>query len=109
MGKSYLAYTGRPPLVVINLDVGDEGVIEQFKAQGKEVYVYNIPLMRPTSLIEASRRRGTGDMEAAVVPVELNQTLEQVYRLNPGTVVIDTMTEAYELARLAHFGKTGRR
>jgi hypothetical protein len=103
VGKSFLAYTGRPPLVVINLDVGDEGVIEQFKAQGKDVYIYNIPLVRPTSIIEASEDAGPAMWKQQWS--QLNTTLEQVYRLNPGTVVIDTMTEAYELARLAHFGK----
>lgn len=35
----------------------------------------------------------------------LNDTIEKIYALKPGTVIIDTLTEAYELIRLAHFGK----
>ena len=90
--------------MVINLDVGDEGVVEKFAATGKEIYVYNIPLQRPTVLINASE--GASQEIWKKQWADINTKLEQVYALNPGTVVIDTMTEVYELARLAHFGKT---
>ena len=103
-GKTHLACTGRGPVVVINLDVGDEGVVEKFAATGKEVYVHNIPLQRPTVLISASD--GASQEIWKKQWIDLNIMLEHIYSLQPGTVVIDTMTEVYELARLAHFGKT---
>ena len=102
-GKTHLSMTGRSPIVIINLDVGTEGVAEKFKATGQDVYVHNIELQRPTSLIEASD--GASHAVWKQQWIELNRKLEQIYTLNPGTVVIDTMTEVYELVRLAHFGK----
>ena len=102
-GKTHLALTGRSPIVLFNLDVGEEGVVEKFKAAGKEVYIHQIPLERPTSLITSPD--GASQEVWKKNWKDLNTKLEQVYALNPGTVIIDTWTEAYELARLAHFGK----
>ena len=102
-GKTHFALTGRPPIVVVNLDVGLEGVAEKFKAAGKEVYIHNIPLVRPTSLIESDDGASKEIWQRQWR--ELNVMLSQVYALNPGTVILDTWTEGYELARLAHFGK----
>ena len=37
-GKTHLAFTGKSPIVIFNLDLGTEGVIEKFQAAGKEIY-----------------------------------------------------------------------
>ena len=103
-GKTHFALTGRDPVVIINLDVGTEGVAEKFQAAGKRVYTYDIALEKPTALIDAPD--GATQMVWQSQWRKLTGTLEQIYALHPGTVVIDTMTETYELVRLAHFGKT---
>ena len=50
-GKTHLAFTGKSPIVIFNLDLGTEGVIEKSQAAGKEIYVYDVPVERPTGLI----------------------------------------------------------
>ena len=104
-GKTHFALTGRPPIVIFNLDVGTEGVVEKFVAQGKEVYVHNIPLSRPAGMLKNAAASEEVSDSWRSKWVDLSVKLEQVYALNPGTVVVDTWTEAHELARLAHFGK----
>ena len=106
VGKSHFALSGRSPICLFNLDVGDEGVVEKFTAAGKELYVYNVPFVRPLSLVDSSEDANQTKWKEQWV--NLNKKLEETYRLNPGTVIIDTATEVYELARLAHFAKTSQ-
>ena len=94
-GKTHFALTGRSPIAIVNLDVGLEGMVEKFRAAGKEVYQFTLPLTRD----EGTQETWQGQWR------EFQNKLRAVYALNPGTVIIDTWTEAYELARLAHFGK----
>ena len=76
--------------------------MEKFAAMGKDVYVYQIPFQRHAFQAPDSVLQQTWKMQWE----ELKSKLESVYSLNPGTVILDTWTEAYELARLANFGKT---
>ena len=102
-GKTHFSLTGREPIVIFNMDKGTEGVVEKFVVSGKQVYLYNMEVEPPTTYI---------DIGADTNPViwrqqwrEFASKLQQVYALKPGTVIIDTLTEVHELARLAHFGK----
>ena len=98
-GKTHLGGTGRSPIVFVKLDTGTEGVIEKF-GDTKEIYIYDIPFSRPAGLLGDGETR---DWKKKWT--DFNDTLQRIYALNPGTVVIDTWTEGYALARLAHFGK----
>ena len=100
-GKTHLALTGRPPVVLFNLDVGMEGVVEKFTQAGKQVYHYDIPVERVRSDDVAGQQDVWKQQWYDFV-----QRFQGVYDLAPGTVIVDTWTEVYELARLAHFGKT---
>ena len=100
-GKTHLALTGRPPVVLFNLDVGMEGVVEKFTRSGKAVYHYDIPVERVRQDNVAQQQEVWKQQWYDFV-----QRFQAVYDLAPGTVVVDTWTEVYELARLAHFGKT---
>ena len=93
-GKTHFALTAPDPIFFINIDIGTEGVIEKFQAQGKKIYVYDVRVPR------------TAKQEVYVPMWEnLKAIFQKVYQAGVGTVVVDSDTEAFELARLAKFGK----
>lgn len=92
-GKSHFALTGPPPIIYFDLDTGTEGVVEKFSV-GKEVIIYKV--RRP--------KEGSKTTYASLWGM-VKERLEPALQLGEGTVILDTATEAFELARLAHFGK----
>jgi len=101
-GKTHLPLTGRGPHFVFSIDLGTEGVVEKFVRAGAEVYVYQTHIQRtlPPGVTQSQMHDYWRYQWE-----DLKTKLYQAYCLNPGTVFIDTMTEAYELCRLANFGK----
>ena len=102
-GKTHLALTGRPPIYVFSLDIGTEGVIEKFSRSGIDVFLYEVKF-------ERSAATGTEQQQQQIWLKqweEFKAAIWTAYAMNPGTVIMDTWTEAYELCRLAHFGKLG--
>lgn len=93
-GKSHFAASGPPPIVYFNIDIGTEGVVDKFQNAGKQVLVYDVRVPREAK-------------QDAYVPMwgDLKTRIKKAYSLEQGTVVWDTATEAYELARLSNFGK----
>ena len=95
-GKSHLAMTAPEPIMYIDLDVGTEGVLSKCR---KELLRYEVEQPgRLGSNKELMERFGDvwSDIQA-----QINLALD----MGEGTLVIDTFTEAYDLCRLAHFGK----
>ena len=93
-GKTHFALTAPEPIFFINIDIGTEGVVDKFQAEGKRIYLYDVRVPRTAS-------------KEIWVPMweNLKKIFEKVYQVGAGSVVVDTDTEAYELARLAKFGK----
>ena len=93
-GKTHFALTAPDPIFFINIDIGAEGVLDKFQAEGKRVYVYDVRVPRTAK-------------QDVYVPMweNLKRIFEKVYKVGAGSVVVDTDTEAFELARLAKFGK----
>jgi len=93
-GKSHFALTGTEPIIYHSIDVGTEGVVEKFQEAGKEILVKEILYQQG---------------EPQSVYIDMWNTFKQDWALGltagEGTVVCDTWTEIYELARLARFGK----
>ena len=102
-GKTHLALTGRQPIFMFSIDVGTEGVVEKFVNRGIEVWEYKIHVEKSVS--EGNEQAMWDHWKAQWL--DLKMKLWLVYQMNPGTVIIDTWGECYELARLAHFGKAG--
>ena len=94
-GKTFFALTAPDPIFFINIDIGTEGVLEKFQADGKRIYVYDVRVPK------------TAPSKDIYVPMwgNLKNIFEKVFKVGAGTVITDTGTEAYELARLAKFGK----
>lgn len=96
-GKSTLALTAPDPIALFDFDTGLEGVVEKFLDEGKKIYVPD----------ESMRHGDTDDPE---VWKKMWKTFcEHYYRaINAKEVrslILDTSTESWELARLAEFSK----
>lgn len=93
-GKTHFALTAPDPIFFINIDIGTEGVLDKFQAKGKRIYLYDVRVPRTAS-------------KEVWLPMweNLKKVYEKVYQVGAGSVITDTDTEAYELARLAKFGK----
>jgi len=93
-GKTHFGLTAPAPIFFINIDIGTEGVLDKFQAEGKSIYVYDVrvPKTAPKDFY---------------VPMweNLKAVFKKVYQAGAGSVIVDTDTEVYELARLAKFGK----
>lgn len=96
-GKTHLALTAPRPIMYIDLDVGTEGVIHKF--QGEDLMVYQV--QQPERLGSSQELMGRyGEIWATV-----QDKISEALAMNEGTLIIDTFTEAYDICRLAHFGK----
>lgn len=93
-GKTHFCLTAPDPILFFNIDIGTEGVVGKFQDSGKRVFNYDVrvPKSAPKSVYETMWN-------------DLKYRLSVVYGLGTGTVILDTATEGYELARLAYFGK----
>lgn len=94
-GKTHFSLTAPDPVLFFNIDLGTEGVIGKFQEDGKKVMVYDVRFSKQSS----------NALDYRPLWTDLKSRLAAAWNLGKGTVVIDTATEAYELARLAHFGK----
>jgi len=92
-GKTHLALTAPGPVIFFNIDIGTEGVISKFQSD-KHIFVYDVRIPK-----------GATQDTYQVMWADLKSRMMKAYSLNIGTVIVDTGSEAFELARLAHFGK----
>jgi hypothetical protein len=93
-GKSHFALTAPEPIIYINIDIGTEGVVGKFQDQGKKIYIYDLRVPK----------EATKDVWSKMW-ADFKVRVRKAYEIKTGTVVWDTGSEAYELARLAHFGR----
>jgi len=93
-GKTHFALTAPPPIFFFDIDIGTEGVVHKFQEQGKQVFLYDVRVPK-------------GAEKSVYQPMwgGVRQRLSLAYTLKRGTVIVDTSSEGFELARLAHFGK----
>jgi len=94
-GKTDLALSGPPPVYYIDIDVGGTGILERFKAAGKEIYVYKLRFIKEGVDQKLWEEQWEGFREVFVSALGLNE----------GTVIVDTASEMYELCRLARLGR----
>lgn len=94
VGKSHFACSGPPPIIYFDIDVGTEGVLGKFQDDGKQILLYRVRVPK-----EAKQEVWTQMWE------DLKARIKAAYALRAGTLVLDTSSEAYELCRLARFGR----
>lgn len=100
-GKNHTSFTAPAPLYVHSFDVGLDGVVQKFQNE-KEIYIADYELTVQPG--EAS----PGEVAEAADKVWtqfLSNYRDGLASCGSGTTVIDTDTEAWELLRLARFGK----
>lgn len=98
-GKTHVSLTAPDPILFFDIDIGTEGVIEKFQdgfdgQPAKQIYKYGIRVPK-----------GAAKDVYETMWAAFKTRLETSYKLSSGTVVMDTASEAYELSRLARFGK----
>jgi len=89
-GKTTLTLGAPDPIAYLKLETGDEGVVEKFVAQGKTI------LKKRIYYHEGNWKEAWADLRQAVK--------DACYSPEVQTIIFDTMTEVYELGRMAHFG-----
>ena len=93
-GKTAWALTAPEPIVFFDIDLGMEGVAHKAQEEGKHIYRYQVRM----------RRQEKKDVYEALW-TNLESRLKKAWGLKRGTVIIDTASEAFEIARLAAFGR----
>lgn len=93
-GKTHFALTAPGPIGLIDMDIGLEGVIEKF-AQTKKIYVARFNYRDATSPDEWQKM--WDKMKQALMDSLISRSIR--------TVIVDTASEMWELARMAAFGK----
>jgi len=102
-GKTHFAFTAPGPIAYFGLDTGEEGVIEKFLADGKEIITPDESIRVP-NIVEMS---ADGPKMDAVAAWEQMKKAYSACCRSPQvrSIVWDTATEVWELIRLARFGK----
>jgi len=94
-GKTHFGLTMPAPISVLNIDRGLEGVIEKF-AREKEIHISKDFRAMPSETMQDNEKRWDAIMSAYTEALEDSRTRSILY---------DTDTEAWEIARLAYLGK----
>ena len=94
-GKTHFALTMPPPIALMNIDRGLEGMYEKF-AREKELHISDDFRAMPSETQEENGVRWDAIMSAYISALEDPHIRSILY---------DTDTEAWEIARLAYLGK----
>lgn len=97
-GKTYFGCTARGPVLSQNIDIGTEGVIEQFIENGKEIYDEKY-VWNPGDIQES-------DLQNAAIEIRNKWETDYRYAINNGigTIIWDTESRIWQVYRYAEFG-----
>lgn len=101
-GKTHFALTAPGPIAVQNLDMGLDGVVQQFQ----DAKVIKAAYYKGPSRVEVLK--GGNTKEIIDQATDIWERFKEDYRIalsGAKTIVWDTATEAWEICRLAHLGK----
>ena len=93
-GKSHFALTGRPPVALFDLNDEHRRIAHKFDPPP-----FVSVIGHPTAYEGGNREVWQRQWRLFV------RQWEECYRLGVGTVIVDSWSEVYELARLSRFGK----
>ncbi len=102
-GKTHFALTAPAPVVFFDIDIGAEDVIDKF-AISKEIQraIFQLPVIIGVNK-EVKEKKTIDECEA--LWEEFKRLFVTALKSKARTIVIDTATEAWELARLAKLGR----
>jgi hypothetical protein len=98
-GKTHLTMSAPEPILYIAADNGVEGVVHKCT---KEYQIFDVH--------PPARLGDIGDLIAKFKPIweAIKKQISNAYEIGEGTLVIDSFTEIYDIARLAQFGKVAQ-
>lgn len=99
-GKTHFALSAPPPIGVINLDIGLDGVVQKWQGE-REIYVMDVR-------VNVQELKGVDIKDAASEADKAYKKLVKAYKEVLGdmrSIVWDNATEVWELLRMARFGK----
>lgn len=103
-GKTHFWMTAPGPIVIFSLDMGTEGVVEEFRQQGKEIYVQEYEWVPPPVGEDTSFEDKEEFKEIAISIRDKFIEDFEVAVQHARTVVWDKESDIWELFRYAHFG-----
>ena len=103
-GKTHFAMTAPGPIALISIDLGDEGVVQKFLDQGKQIVLseYEVPEVKGGEKNEKAMMESCDAVWDKLV-ADYAWALKHCR-----TLVLDTGTEIWELLRLARFGRVAQ-
>jgi hypothetical protein len=108
-GKTHMALTAPEPIIFFSLDIGTEGVVEKFRRGFKDLNGIQIPpkeiLVYEFRVPKAFRLDEETTKKCLEFHNDFRTKFEAACGIESGTIVVDTSSERYEMARLAKFGK----
>lgn len=104
-GKTHFALTGPSPIFVANIDAGMEGVVEQFRKEGKEIYDEKYVWI-PGDPNEVEDEKEQKDLQDLAKEIRDQFEKDITYAMNNGarTLVVDTESRFWQVYRYAEFG-----
>lgn len=103
-GKTYFGFTGPAPVVSFNIDQGTEGVVEQFRKDGKEIYEETYVWI-PGDPDDVDEEK-TADLQELAIELRNKFEKDFAYAIANGarTLVVDTESRFWQMYRYAEFG-----
>lgn len=101
-GKSHLALTFPDPITIFSFDQGIEPVMKNFVGKKIAVMTYELPLVETVRAI--GQKKQILDIWNNFKADYIKATEDKEVK----TIIIDTATAAYEIARIARTGELGR-
>lgn len=106
-GKTTLALTAASTIAIVNLNFGLEYVASKFKDAGKDILTYDASKRLAGMVGMSTDERG---MECDIIMKETEEVVQDALRTqNVRTILIDTGTELWEVARYGTIGSEGGR
>lgn len=105
-GKTYFTLTAPGPVLIQNIDKGTEGVVEQFRQQGKEIYEEKY-LWEPGDVDEAEGNvKAEEQLKEEAIEVRNKWERDAFYAMDNGvrTLTMDNESRIWQVYRYAEFG-----
>lgn len=105
-GKSYFGLTGPQPIVVFNIDHGLEGVVEQFREEGKEIYEEKYAWVPNDVDPDDAEGAEADDLQDLAKEIRAKFEKDIFYAIKNGarTLLVDTESRIWQVYRYAEFG-----
>jgi hypothetical protein len=105
-GKTYFGCTGPAPILIQNIDKGTEGVVEQFRKEGKEIYEEQYEWNPGEVDEDEGNLKAEAELKEAAIEIRNKWEKDYFYAIDNGvrTAVMDNESRIWQVYRYAEFG-----